>query len=345
MLKKNIIAIVMLFLLIGAFTAGYFVGKGARQAPVRPPTRTAQQEQKVQAQPPAEQTDSTASSGQQAPDETPLPESAEQTPTPQTAAVPTVTPVPVGQVFYGTAVPYDETNIQSKQGGTITMLKAEEGDMVSKGQVLVRFDDSDVQLELERAKSSKNSTLQQVQQAESNFKTVQTNFERTQKLFDEQLVSKQELDNVANQLEVARASLNSARETVTQADTQISIIQNSLKDFQVTAPISGVVDKKNYNLGEVYQGGSVIYHLIQINRIYVEVEVPETYIQKIKEKMNVKVVFDALEDQTFSGVVDRILPSSAEDNRNFTAKVLVQNPELTIKPGMFARVEVVLEED
>lgn len=345
MLKKNIIAIVMLFLLIGAFAAGYFVGKGARQAPVGPSTKTAQQERKVQAQTPAEQTDSTASSGRQAPDETPLPESAEQTPTPQTAAAPTVTPVPVGQVFYGTATPYDETNIQSKQGGTITMLKAKEGDMVSEGEVLVRFDDSDVQLELERAKSSKNSTLQQVQQAESNFKTVQTNFERTQKLFDEQLVSKQELDNVANQLEAARASLNSARETVTQADTQISIIQNSLKDFQVTAPISGVVDKKNYNLGEVYQGGSVIYHLIQINRIYVEVEVPETYIQKIKEKMNVKVVFDALEDQTFSGVVDRILPSSAEDNRNFTAKVLVQNPELTIKPGMFARVEVALEED
>ncbi len=350
MLKKNILGVVVIVLIMGAFAAGYVVGKGS--VPV-PDTQSGRPGQKMAGAPAGEQpagrpSSENAKSGSQ-------PQTGEQTPkagTPESQssseAQPDVaqkeTPAPVGQVFYGTAVPYDEANIQSKQGGTITMIEAKEGDSIKKDTVLVRFDDSDMKLELESAKSSKNSALQQVQQAESNFKTVQTNVKRTQKLFDDGLVSKQELDSITNQLETARASLNSSKESVTQANTQISMTRNSLKDFQVTAALSGIVDKKNYNLGEVYQGGSVIYHVINIDQVYIEVEIPETYIQKIRQKMKANVIFDALSEQKFSGVVDTILPSGASDNRNFTAKVLVNNAKHAIRPGMFARVEMALDD-
>lgn len=331
MLKKNILGILVVVLIIGAFAGGYMMGKKAGQSSVAPSAKPPQPTQHKPPPSPAEQADTTASSEQP-------PEAS--APKPPGEDVPAATPAAMGQVFYGTAVPYDEANIQSKQSGTITMLKAEEGDSVTKGEILVRFDDSNIQLELEQAESAKKSAQQQVQQAESNFKTVQTDFERTQKLFDDGLVSKQELDNITNRLESVRASLNSAKESVSQAETRINMIKNTLKDFQVTASLSGVIDQKNYNVGEVYQGGGVLYHVIQIDQMYGEVEVPETSIQTIQEKMPVKVVFDALEDQTFSGVIDKILPSGAADNRNFTAKVLVQNPDRAIKPGMFARVEV-----
>ena len=132
-------------------------------------------------------------------------------------------------------------------------------------------------------------------------------------------------------------------ESVTQAEAQISIINNTLKNFQVMAPISGIIDTKQYNLGEVYQAGSVMYHIINIDQVDVEVEIPETYIKQIREKMNVTVVFDALGDRTFAGLVDTVLPSGTAGNRNFTAKVLVSNPHHAIKPGMFARVEMALD--
>ena len=353
MLKKNIIGIIMVVLIIGAFGAGYLVGKGSSgQAPDTQTTQPDQQS-KTKPTPPAEQaaktspTETKVPADQQQPKEAMSPESSENTqkqpkPQPEPAQA---TPSPsVGQTFYGTVAPYNEANIQSKQGGTITMLKAKEGEAIKKGEVLVRFDNSDMRLELERAESSKNSALQQVQQAESNFKTVQTNLDRTQKLFDDGLVSRQELDSITNQRESARASLNSVKEGVSQAETQISIIKNALKDFQVTASISGIIDAKNYNLGEVYQGGGVIYHVINIDQVYVEVEVPETYIQKIKEKMKVTVAVDALGEQKFSGIVETILPSGTADNRNFTVKVLMSNSDHAIKPGMFARVEIVLGE-
>lgn len=245
------------------------------------------------------------------------------------------------QTFYGTVVPYAEANVQSRQGGTITLLKGKEGDYVKKGEVLVRFDERDTQLELQRAVASKNSALQQVNQAESNFRTIQSNVKRYQELFDGGFVSKQQVDDLQNQLTSAMSSLNSARESVKQNEVQVKMIENTLTDFQVRAPVGGIINEKRYNMGEIYQGSGVIYHLIDIDQVYVDVEIPEMYLKQIREGMAVSVVFDAIGDQAFSGTLETILPSGTADNRSFTAKVLVQNPDLIIKPGMFARIEYV----
>lgn len=246
------------------------------------------------------------------------------------------------QTFYGTVTPHTEANVQSKQGGTITLLKGKEGDAVRQGDVIVRFDDREAQLELQQAIASKNSALQQVNQAESNFQTIQSNVNRYQQLFKDGFVSKQQVDDLQNQLASATSSLNSAKESVNQTDVQIKMIQNALKDFQVNAPMSGLIDAKNYNLGEVYQGGAVIYHVINIDQVYVEVEIPETYLKHIREGMSVTVIFDALGEDAFAGTLETILPSGAADNRNFTANVLVDNRDHSIKPGMFARIEMPL---
>lgn len=353
MLKKNILGIIMIILIIGAFGAGYFVGRGSVQVPDTQQGRPAQSGQKMAESPPGEQpagspqADTKAPEDQQPAQGQPSTEGAtmdQPSPEAPSDASQTATPAPLAHTFYGTVAASDEANVQSKQGGTITVLKAKEGDTVRKGAVIVRFDDSDTQLELERANSSKNSALQQVQQAESDFNTVQANFERTRKLFEDGLVSKQEMDSMTNQLESARAGLNTSKESVTQAEAQIKLIQNSLKNFQIAAPISGIIDSKNYNLGEVYQAGSVIYHLINIDQVYVEVDIPEVYIGHIKEQMTVTVSIDALDDQEFSGVIDTILPSGTANNRTFIVKVLVKNPGQKIKPGMFARMDVVLED-
>lgn len=107
------------------------------------------------------------------------------------------------------------------------------------------------------------------------------------------------------QIVIPNGMIGLGKESVTQAEAQINIINNTLKNFQVMAPISGIIDAKQYNLGEVYQAGSVMYHVINIDQVYVEAEVPETYIKQIREKMKVTVVFDALGDRTFSGMVIR----------------------------------------
>lgn len=244
------------------------------------------------------------------------------------------------QTFYGTAVPYAEANVQGKYGGKIVFLKGKEGDDVKKGEIIVRFDDSDTQLQLQQAIANKNSALEQVNQAQSNFETVQADVERQEKLFKDGIVPQKTVDDARNGLQSAQATLNSARESVKQAEAQIDLLENTLNDFKIAAPISGVIDEKHYNLNEVYRAGDILYHIIDIDKVYLEVEIPETYISQIKEKMDVQVFFDSLEDQEFAGVIDRIIPKGDPQSRNFLAKAIVENPERQIKPSMFSRINV-----
>ena len=101
-----------------------------------------------------------------------------------------------------------------------------------------------------------------------------------------------------------------------------------------------IIDAKNYNLQEVYKASDVIYHLVNIDQVYIEIDIPETYIGQIREQMAVTVKFDALDGQEFPAVIDTILPSGTAENRIFVVKALVDNPDHRIKPGMFARVAV-----
>ena len=244
------------------------------------------------------------------------------------------------QTFYGTAVPYAEANVQGKYGGKIVFLKGKEGDDVKKGEIIVRFDDSDTQLQLQQAIANKNSALEQVNQAQSNFETIQADVERQEKLFKDGIVPQKTVDDARNGLQSAQATLNSARESVKQAEAQIDLLENTLNDFKIAAPISGVIDEKHYNLNEVYRAGEILYHIIDIDKVYLEVEIPETYISQIKEKMDVQVFFDSLEDQEFAGIIDRIIPKGDPQSRNFLAKAIVENPERQIKPSMFSRINV-----
>jgi RND family efflux transporter MFP subunit len=186
--------------------------------------------------------------------------------------------------------------------------------------------------------------LQQVQQAETNLKAAQTNLDRNQQLFKDGLISQQQIDDLQNKVEAAQASLNSTRENVSQADTQIALLENGLENFVVRAPISGIINTKNYNLQEIYRANDVLYHVVNIDDVYINVDVPETYIQQIREGMQVSVTFNALGEQRFGGTVETVLPSSTTANRTFTAKVRVKNPGHAIKPGMFASVQIALAE-
>ena len=251
--------------------------------------------------------------------------------------------IAITQTFYGTVQPYAEANVQGKYSGKIVMLKGKEGDSVQAGEAIVQFEKTDDSLELNRAEASKNAALEAVKQAESNFETAQKTVARNQELFKEGFLAKQSLDELQNQLQVAQATLSSAREQAKTYDASIQLMRNKMKDLTIAAPITGIIDKKYFNLNEIPGANDTIYHIVDIRQVYVEIDVPETQISQVREQMPIDVMIDSLNGQQFNGVVERIIPTGNAANRNFTAKVLVQNPDLAIKPGMFARTSATVE--
>lgn len=251
--------------------------------------------------------------------------------------------IAITQTFYGTVTPHAEANIQGKYSGKLIVLKGQEGDQVKAGEVIVRFDDSDTRLQLEQATANKNTALQNLKKAQVNLETVQKTVDRQQSLFKDNLVSKQTLDEVQNQLQAAQSGVDSAGEQVKNAEAQIKLCNNMLQELTIKAPISGIIDQKNFNLNEIPKANDIIYHIVAIDQVYIEVEVPELYISQIREQMEVDVLIDSLKDQQFKGVVEHIIPTGNTQSRTFIVKVLVANPAQVIKPGMFVQATACLE--
>jgi len=182
--------------------------------------------------------------------------------------------------------------------------------------------------------------MQQVKQNNFNYTTELTKFKRSEGLYKENLLSNQEFDIIKNNLQSAASSYEIAKENLIQTETQISILLNELKDYDITSPISGMIDRKYYNQGEVYRSGDIIYHVINVEQVYAEIKIPETYLKDIREEMNVMVVINTLDDRKFPGTIETILYSDTDANRDFTTKVRLKNPDQVIRPGMFARIEI-----
>ncbi len=324
MLKKNLIGIFIVCMMLGVFIGGYNLGK--------------QSNIKVNKPGMANHVGSGKPSAQHGPSRQTTKEDSKKGDFSKKDQV-SKKQAPLGQVFYGTVIPYEQANVQGEQGAAIVMLKFKEGDVVRKGDILIKLNDETKKLDLLEAQSVRKLSLQQVKQSEFNYNTEIKKLERNKGLFKDKLISQQEFDNINNTLQSAASSFEIAKENLIQAETKIKIIKNTLKNYIIKAPISGIIDKKYYNLGEVYRSGDIIYHLINVDQIYAEIKVPETYLNEIKIGMDVLVIFNALEDKTFPGIVETVLSTDASDSRNFTTKIRIKNPNQIIKPGMFARIE------
>ena len=239
--------------------------------------------------------------------------------------------------FYGEAVAYAELKVQSEQGGKIVYLQYKEGDNVKQKELMVKFDTTKLDLQIERAVFERKALQAQIKDAEVNLQTCKINWQRAKTLFNRGATSKEELEKSDNALDAAKSSLRKAQEALNQANISLKLLREQRKEYQVHAAITGIVNKRYYNLNEVYKSGDVIYHLVNIDKMDINVRVSENYITRIHPGVKARVVFSALNHE-YPGVVEKLPPGSSEDKYNFTVKVVVANADHKIRPGMFAKV-------
>lgn len=215
-----------------------------------------------------------------------------------------VTLEPVDQLSSFTATIEANTvnNIIPITGGRIRNIHVDVGNRVAKGQTLVTMD-------------AANYTQQVTQLA-----TLQRDYDRLSELYSVGGVSKQQLDQLKTQLDVAQTALNTIEENT------------GLK-----SPISGIVTARNYDSGDV-AGGTPILTIENINPVKIIINVSESYFSKITQGMEAKVVVDALDGETFDGKVSTIHPTINPASRTFPIEIVVNNSAQLLRPGMFSRV-------
>lgn len=217
-----------------------------------------------------------------------------------------VTAIDVAQTreFTATVMPNISNNIAPNMPVRIDKIHVEIGDKVRKGQQLVSMESTN----LENAKTQ--------------LINVRAEFERIDELYKIGGVSQSNWEAMKMNLEMVEKSYN-----------------NLLDNTRLISPIDGIVTARNYDNGDMY-GGMPVLTVQQISPVKLKINVSEYYFSKVEKGMNVQIKLDVYGDEIFEGKVSLIYPTIDAATRTFPVEIMIDNKDMRVRPGMFARVEL-----
>jgi len=215
-------------------------------------------------------------------------------------------------------------NVQAVQGvmvnneveGQVERILFESGDMVVKGQTLVKLDSEVDQADLAGL--------------EATLSLAETQLARNRKLLKDRAVSQGDYDETAAQLSQAMA----------QVEAKKALIEKKT----IRAPFDGQLGIRRVNLGQYLAAGSSIAELEALDPVYVDYALPERHLDKLKVGQPVHITAAAYPGRVFEGRIQAISPAVDRQTRNVQIRALFENPDRLLRPGMFAKVETLLAE-
>ena len=229
------------------------------------------------------------------------------------------------RTFAGTARASLESNLSFRVGGSLIRLRAGVGDNVRKGSLIAELDATDYQLQVERARASREQARAQLANFEADFRRVRGLYER---------------DNASqDDFDAAQAAVDSARANVRSIEKQIEQAQRQVGYCKLYAPVGGQVAEALVDVNENVRAGQPIVALNAYSTPEVEVGVPEILIGEIRRGMPVeRITFSALPDQVFRGVIGEVAPAATDGLTTYPVKVSLTGGARGVLPGMAAEV-------
>lgn len=214
----------------------------------------------------------------------------------------------------GTVNPVQGAMISAELAGTVAEVSFQSGAPVKKGDPLLKLDTSPEQAQL--------------RSAEADAQLARNNFERAKDLAARKVISKAEFD--------------AAQSTFQQKQAVVDNIRATMEKKQIRAPYDGVAGIRVVNPGQMVKAGDPLVSLQGLDRVYVDFTLPEQAVPDLKPGLDVKVRTDAVPDREFAGKLTAVNSSVDQATRTVSAQASLENPEHTLRAGMFARVDVLL---
>lgn len=221
-----------------------------------------------------------------------------------------------------------ESKVNSEVTGNILKILVEEGQRVGKGQTLAIIDNKDLQDQLIQSKEEQRKTLAQKDLAKITL-------ERKKTAFNEDLISKQELDTNETEFKISQRDLESA-------NARLSISQANLQRAIVKSPINGTVSLKSISTGELAQVGKELFTIVQTNPLKIKLAVPNQYVTEIKVGQKILASLSAIPDQKFEGKISRINPVVDQSTGTFDVSAEINNSAEKLKIGLLANCQILL---
>ena len=285
-------------------------------------------------------------------------------------------------VANGDISPLMQIDLSPKVSGYLEKIFVEMGDSVRQGQVIAQIDRAEfvqkvreVEAKVAQAKASADeieagTRSEDVRQAEEAVKQAQSRYdnakaqrERMEALFKKQIISKKDFDNADTECAVCDAQLSSSQERLKQLkegarqevkegsrarlkemEAILAQEQIRLQNTQIVAPFAGEIIRRYVDSGSLVSSSTPVVTLIHLETLKVVANVLEKDVGLVKPGMKAKILTEAYPEKPFEGTVVRINKALDLATRTLQAEINIPNPGHLLKPGMFAKVEMILKE-
>jgi RND family efflux transporter MFP subunit len=268
----------------------------------------------------------------------------------------------------GTLAAAEQTQLGFKIAGRLDRLLVDIGSPVRRGQVIARLSPTDFELKVRQAETALQQARAQlglspsgasdavdptqtagVKQAAATLKQAQLNRDRMARLFQEQLIPRSDLDTAEANFGVADGRYQEATETartrqalLSQRRSELAIAQQQLADSVLTAPFDGAIRERLVNAGDYLAAGAPVAVLVRVHPLRLRLAVPEREAAGIQAGQPVALTVEG-DPAKHTGRVARISPAISEDNRTLMVEAEVPNADGSLRPGAFARAEIVVQ--
>ena len=223
----------------------------------------------------------------------------------------------------GTLKADEEVAVSSEVDGIVRQIRVDEGSPVNKGTLLVEINEIDYILDWKRSEAA-------LKQAEANLANAKAEYKRKNTLYQEELITRQQFDDITTKIALAEAEMDRAKAT-------LSISKEKLTRTKVYSPLNGAVKEKRVSVGDYVRNGTPLLQLITINPLKLNFTISEKDAASIKIGQEVAFSVDSYADKQFKGRVSLLYPNVEEKTRTLQAEALVPNADHLLKPGYFAR--------
>lgn len=227
----------------------------------------------------------------------------------------------------GKAEPVQTVVVTAKTAGAVKSAPYDIGDTVEKDTVLLTLDDQDHKIAASTAKLG-------LEKASIQLKTAKDDLAKNRTLYDSGAISKSTLDNYENGYKQASIGYKTSKNSYETAAI-------NLDNTTIESPIAGIISSKNFAIGENINPGTPVYTVVNTEQMNVIIGIPEQYISGVATNQEVTLTTQYGRD-TWTGKVMNISPVMDDRNYTYKAKILVENPNGTLKAGMSLDVTVTM---
>lgn len=232
--------------------------------------------------------------------------------------------------------------VAPKINGRLRQVDLRLGDPVTRGQEVARVEDDELRQQVNQAEASYEVARATVRQREADLVLAQTTRDRSQSLFSRALVSRQELDDAEARYQASTAQLDLARAQFDEAGARLEELRINLENTVMVSPVDGFIGRRYLDPGAYVTSNTAVVSVVDISLVRLVANLVERDLRLVEEGVRARIEVDAFPSESFEGRVTRIAPVLDPATRTAEIEIEVPNPDFRLKPGMYARVSLVV---